>query len=178
MAILKFLHILFIFLWTGTLLTQTRLLGDLEKKRAAGQEMVYAIKRIYCWIDLPAMVLAITFGMLLLNFKDDLNWKAPWLHMKLTFAFFLILCDCLIGIKIVRHAKGLTQICHTFSGNAHFLQVDHDPHRGEAQIAKKRGKTGLNPTNFLSYKILYYAALTLLIAILISIYVFKPLWSG
>lgn len=71
-------------------------------------------KRIYFFIDLPSMILAVTFGLILLTLKD-MNWKAPWLHMKLTFAFLLIICDVICGVFIAkgkRYPRFVYQIFH------------------------------------------------------------------
>ncbi len=103
MAILKFFHLLFVFLWVGTLLTLTRILRYMGKEEEGVQKRIAALlKRLYLFVDFPSMLLAIIFGIALLILKN-VNLKAPWLHMKLTFAFFLIICDLITGWKIVRH---------------------------------------------------------------------------
>lgn len=105
MAILKLLHVLFVFVWVGTLLTLTRLLGYLVKEPQPVQErMIKIIRRVYLFVDLPSMILTVIFGIVLLIFKD-INWKAPWLHMKLTLAFLLIVCDVVTGRLIAQHVK-------------------------------------------------------------------------
>lgn len=101
MATLKLLHVLFIFIWIGTLLTLSRLMGYLAKEPPLVQQRVAALtRRMYLLIDLPSMLIAVILGLCLL-FLKDMNWKAPWLHMKLTFAFLLIVCDLITGWKIV-----------------------------------------------------------------------------
>ncbi len=100
MATLKLLHVLFIFVWIGTLLTLSRLMGYLAKEPPLVQQRVAALtRRMYLLIDLPSMLIAVSLGLCLLFLKDT-NWKAPWLHMKLTFAFLLIVCDLATGWKI------------------------------------------------------------------------------
>lgn len=97
----------------------TRILGYLAKE---SDEVFYAMnrinKRIYFFIDLPSMILAVALGLTLL-FLKDMNWKAPYLHLKLTFAFFLIVCDCICGVIIARgkrHSRALYQAFHGMTG--------------------------------------------------------------
>ena len=119
MAILKLLHVLFVFIWIGGLLMLTRMLGYQAKESdATFQAMNRINKRIYFFIDLPSMLLAVFFGLLLL-FLKDMNWKAPWLHLKLTFAFLLIICDIVCGTLIAkgrRHPRLFYQIFHGVTG--------------------------------------------------------------
>ncbi|MCC5831471.1 MAG: CopD family protein [Chlamydiales bacterium] len=119
MAILKFFHVLFIFIWIGSLLILTRLLGYQAKESdEIFQAMNRINKRIYFFVDLPSMILAVLFGLLLL-FLKDLNWKAPWLHMKLLFAFLLIVCDIICGTLIAkggRRPRLFYQIFHGITG--------------------------------------------------------------
>ena len=110
MAILKLLHVFFVFIWIGTLLTQTRFLGYLVKEIPSIQERIMKIvKKVYFLVDLPAMLLTIATGIVLLLFKEDINWKAPWLHIKLTLVFLLIICDLITGKVITKHARTLLQ---------------------------------------------------------------------
>ncbi len=56
------------------------------------------------------MVIAVGLGIILL-FLKDMNWKAGWLHMKLTLAFILIVTDLIFGFqclseKRVKGSKG------------------------------------------------------------------------
>ena len=123
MAVLKLLHVLFIFVWIGSLLTLTRLLAKLAKESDLVQERVIKIlRRFYLLVDLPSMALAVVFGLCLLFLKDT-NWKAPWLHMKLTFAFLLIVCDLICGRQIAKHSRTMIpgrgvsyQILHGVAG--------------------------------------------------------------
>lgn len=105
MAILKLLHVLFVFVWVGSLLALTRLLTYQAKEAPDVQlKLGKILRRMYCLIDFPSMVLAVGFGLTLL-FLKDMNWKAPWLHMKLTFAFLLIVTDLVCGFSIYKHSK-------------------------------------------------------------------------
>lgn len=88
MNILKFLHVVSVFFWVGTLLTLTRLISK--------QGRLDLFKKTYFLIDLPFMCAAVITGLLLLFLKSGINFLAPWLHMKLTFAFVLIICDLIL----------------------------------------------------------------------------------
>lgn len=116
---IKFFHVLFIFVWMGSLLMLTRLLAYQAKE---SDEIFCAMnrvnKRIYLFIDLPSMVLAVSLGIASILLKE-MDWKAPWLHLKLTFAFFLICCDVMCGTLILkgrRHSKAFYQILHGLTG--------------------------------------------------------------
>jgi uncharacterized membrane protein len=100
MAIIKLLHVLFLFVWIGTFLTLPLQLRYWVKFIPQREVSAFA-KKIYFSMDFPAMVLAICLGITLLLYKQ-INWKAPWLHMKLTFAFVLIVCDLTTGWKLFR----------------------------------------------------------------------------
>lgn len=108
MAILKLFHVLFVISWLGSLLTLTCFLGYLVKEAPLVQERLSKIaKKMYLAIDLPSMILTVGLGLILLFFKEDINWKAPWLHMKLTFAFLLIVCDLVTGRLIVKERRAI-----------------------------------------------------------------------
>ncbi len=119
MAILKLLHILFVFVWVGTLLMLTRLVAYLPKEEALVRQRVGDIsRRMYLLIDLPSMLLAISLGASVICLKE-INWKEPWLHLKLTGVFLLMLCDVAAGWNIVRRnfAKGtFYKILHGVAG--------------------------------------------------------------
>ena len=98
MALLKFSHVFFIIIWLGALIT---LSGFLAYQKENNRELIRLFKRLYFKIELPAMILAILLGVLLI-FLKDVSWKAPWLHLKLTFAAALILCDVFLGCIVSR----------------------------------------------------------------------------
>lgn len=105
MYVLKFAHVLFIFIWIGSLLSLTRLMAYQARETPEIQLKLGRIyKRMYFLVDLPSMILAIATGIALLTLKD-MNWKAGWLHMKLTFAFLLVLCDLVTGSQVIRLEK-------------------------------------------------------------------------
>jgi len=105
MNILKLLHVLFIFIWLGSLLTLTRLMAYLPKETPEVQGRLGRIcKRMYFFVDLPSMVLAVLFGIAVIFIKG-VDMKAGWLHMKWTFALLLIICDVITGRQIAKIGK-------------------------------------------------------------------------
>jgi uncharacterized membrane protein len=108
MAIVKLLHVLFLFLWVGSLLTLTRLVGYLAKEPPLVLErMLKLSRRLYLLVDLPSMIIGIGLGIILLIF-NGVNLRAPWLHMKLTAAFLLVVSDVLFGCALMRHCRTQT----------------------------------------------------------------------
>jgi putative membrane protein len=102
MATIKLLHILFLFMWVGSLLTLTRLLGYLPKEEPTVQSrFVRIFRRLYLFIDLPSMILALATGVVLLVIKG-VDMKQGWFHMKLTFALLLVIADIYTGVQICK----------------------------------------------------------------------------
>ncbi len=136
LAVLKLLHVLFIFIWVGGLLTLTRLMGYHSKQGELTQLVLGKIyRRIYLFVDFPSMVLAIFLGIAVLVLKE-VDLKAGWFHMKMTFTLLLVACDIYTGRHIFLLAKSAVK-------------------------------------NSFKYKILHAVTVLCLIAILISIYIFK-----
>lgn len=114
MAFLKLLHVIFVFSWIGSLLTLTRLLGYQAKE---APDIGLISKRMYFRVDLPSMILAVGSGLVLL-FLNGVDWKLGWIHMKLTFAFLLIICDLICGWQILslnRRPKWVYQMLHAMT---------------------------------------------------------------
>lgn len=106
MAFLKLFHVLCVFIWIGCLLALTRLMIYQVKESVEVQVRLSSIyKRMYFFIDLPAMVLAIVSGIALFFIKK-VDWSGGWLHMKLTFVVFLIACDVVMAFQIQRPIVG------------------------------------------------------------------------
>ncbi len=102
MASIKLFHLLCLFVWIGSLLTLTRLLGYVAKEEGAVKEKILKImRRMYLLVDVPAMCLSITSGWVLFVLKK-MDFSHGWLHMKLTMAFFLICCDVIAGRAILK----------------------------------------------------------------------------
>ncbi|MFN0065891.1 MAG: CopD family protein [Chlamydiales bacterium] len=105
MDILKFFHVVAAFFWIASLLLLTRIISWQGDKRSEVQRAFAPIyQRIYFFIELPCMVFTVLFGLVLL-FLKNVNWLAPWLHMKLTFVALLIVCDLLLLAQVVRLQK-------------------------------------------------------------------------
>lgn len=102
MDFLKLFHILFIFVWIGSLLTLTRLLAYIAQESPEMQIKLSKIcRRMYFFVDLPSMIMVLALGISVIIGKG-VDMKAGWLHMKWTFAFLLILCDLITGRQIVK----------------------------------------------------------------------------
>lgn len=100
MLVIKFLHVLVNFVWMGSLLTLTRLLGYLPREAANVQVASGRLYfRTYLFVDLPAMILSVGTGITLI-FMKKIDFLAPWFHLKMTCAFFLILTDLVTGRAI------------------------------------------------------------------------------
>lgn len=105
MSLLKLLHVLFIFVWIGGLLTLTRLMGYHSKQTPEVQLALGKIyRRMYLFVDLPSMCLAVILGILLFILKK-VDFHAGWCHMKLTFAFLLIISDLIAGRQAIKLSK-------------------------------------------------------------------------
>ncbi len=125
MAYLKLFHVLFVIIWMGTLLTLSRLLGYHVKLDGESQLKVAKIyKRIYYFVDMPAMVLTILLGLfLLINGLSTVDFSQGWFHMKLTFVALLVVCDVAVGKWVnqlqleVDSSRGIKyKILHGFIG--------------------------------------------------------------
>ena len=102
MAWVKALHVISLFIWIGTLLSLTRLMGYHVKEEPDTQmRMAKIYKRMYRLVQFPTMIVAIVLGVVLLT-QLDLSYKPGWLHMKLTFAAGLIICDWMCGRNVAR----------------------------------------------------------------------------
>lgn len=97
MAIVKLLHVTFVFIWVGNLLALTRLLGYHNKLDDAAQlQMGPIYNRMYKFVGLPCLALAFIFGsVLILNLNQEKGLS--WFFHKLVFAIGLIICDFICG---------------------------------------------------------------------------------
>lgn len=123
MAILKLFHVFVVFLWIGSLLMLSRFLAYQAKEPPEVQLKIgRMLKRFYLAVDLPSMILSVGLGFTSIFIKG-VDWRAPWLHMKLLFVFFLIVFDLIIGKLTLKHSltpivgKGRRfKIVHSASG--------------------------------------------------------------
>ncbi|MCH9611051.1 MAG: hypothetical protein S4CHLAM81_13830 [Chlamydiales bacterium] len=97
MDLIKFLHVASVFFWISCLLVLSRQLA--YQKEAPSQ-------RSYFQVELPAMCLTILTGLLLI-FLKGVDWKAPWLHMKLTFVGILVMADLLFLGRLIQKKGGV-----------------------------------------------------------------------
>lgn len=100
MEYLKLSHLFFVFIWIGSLLTTTRILPSLLKLEGS----LSLWRRFYFLVDLPSMILAVFTGIALF-FLKGIAIMQPWLHMKFTFVFLLILCDVGTAIVVLMKVK-------------------------------------------------------------------------
>ncbi|MCB1135413.1 MAG: CopD family protein [Chlamydiia bacterium] len=97
MAIIKMLHVLCVFIWVGNLLMLSRFMGYHVKEDEGTQLRMAALyRRMYYFIGMPTMCLAVFFGLILLS-GVDLSYKPGWFHMKLTFILVMIVLDTMCG---------------------------------------------------------------------------------
>lgn len=101
MSILKVFHVLCVFIWIGSLLGLSRFLGYLPREKEEVQRrFILILRRMYLYVDLPAMIAAVISGLVLFFWKG-IDIKQGWLHMKWTFSFFLIVIDIVLGRTII-----------------------------------------------------------------------------
>jgi len=97
--VLKFLHVAALFFWIACLLMVSRQLAW------KGEKDWIFFKRLYFSLEFPAMCLTLFTGLLLLLLKG-VNWKAPWLHMKMTFVAILVISELIVMCKLMKRAPG------------------------------------------------------------------------
>lgn len=100
MTILKLFHVLFLFIWIGSLLSLTRFQGYLSNEEVSVQTRLAKLcRRMYLIIDMPSMIISIVLGIILFIYTP-LKSPLGWFHMKLTFTVGLIICDIICGRMI------------------------------------------------------------------------------
>lgn len=97
--VIKFLHVISNYLWVGGLIGTTycsRFSLDVKW-----------IRKIYFSIQNPGLIGSLILGILLLFISPNVNFKEPWLHLKLTAVSLLAVFDLtflrnrlLKGVKI------------------------------------------------------------------------------
>ncbi|SCA64171.1 hypothetical protein SCG7086_CK_00060 [Chlamydiales bacterium SCGC AG-110-P3] len=79
----------------------TRLMGYHVKETAETQvRLAKLYHRMYFFVQLPTMVLAVVFGFILWT-QLDLSYRPGWFHMKVVFALGLVACD-LVCMQFVK----------------------------------------------------------------------------
>ena len=100
---IKALHIISVIFWAAGLLYLPRLfVYHAETEDAAGQRRFCLMEtRLYWRIMLPAMLLALAFGLLLLP-----HFKGIWVVAKLLLVLLLVLFHLYCGVLVKRFAAG------------------------------------------------------------------------
>ena len=97
MIAIKYLHLVAVFIWIGSLMSLTRFMGYHVKESVDTQMRLSKLYyRMYRLIQFPTMVVAVVLGTVLIS-QLDLSYKPGWFHIKLTCALGLIACDLFCG---------------------------------------------------------------------------------
>lgn len=104
---LKVGHLFFIIVWLGTLMLLSYLMS-LRNGKTTEHRLISLplIKKLYLQFQLPAMILAIVFGIALLVTKLTL-FKQIYFHIKLTFVLLLIILDLFFCALLWTKKEGL-----------------------------------------------------------------------
>jgi uncharacterized membrane protein len=89
--ILRFLHVFSNYIWMGAFLLIGAYLANRKQELTLNE--ANTIHRLYYKFELPGLIGAITFGVLLIFLSPSVNMKAGWFHLKLTSVFLLLLLD-------------------------------------------------------------------------------------
>jgi uncharacterized membrane protein len=102
MITIKLFHLFFLILWLGTLF----LMPYLIQKRFEGA------KKLYKWLELPSMILALLLGLILL-LQNPAKMKIGLFHMKLTAALVLVGIDLFVGSRktLSQRMRVILQVC-------------------------------------------------------------------
>jgi len=114
---LKALHIIFVVTWFAGLFYMPRLLVynreavdmPMDSKRILHGQFGMMMKKLWYGITWPSAVLTLIFGMIVLfkgGWADSFRVQT-WLHIKLTFVFFLYLYHFSLHMLFKQQAKGI-----------------------------------------------------------------------
>ena len=114
---LKALHIIFVVTWFAGLFYMPRLLVynreavdmPMDSKRILHGQFRMMMKKLWYGITWPSAVLTLIFGMIVLfkgGWADSFRVQT-WLHIKLTFVFFLYLYHFSLHVLFKQQAKGI-----------------------------------------------------------------------
>lgn len=123
MAVVKLLHVLFVFIWVGNLLALTRLLGYHNKLDDSAQlQMGKIYRRMHLFVGMPCLALAFLLGSILI-LRLDQEKGLSWFILKLCFASGLIVCEFICGHFIsaltdkTDHSRGISyKVLHGLCG--------------------------------------------------------------
>jgi len=114
---LKALHIIFVVTWFAGLFYMPRLLVynreavdmPMDSKRILREQFGMMMKKLWYGITWPSAVLTLIFGMIVLfkgGWADSFRVQT-WLHIKLTFVFFLYLYHFSLHMLFKQQSKGI-----------------------------------------------------------------------
>ena len=114
---LKALHIIFVVTWFAGLFYMPRLLVynreavdmPMDSKRILHGQFGMMMKKLWYGITWPSAILTLIFGMIVLfngGWADSFRVQT-WLHIKLTFVFFLYLYHFSLHMLFKQQAKGI-----------------------------------------------------------------------
>ena len=114
---LKALHIIFVVTWFAGLFYMPRLLVynreavdmPMDSKRILREQFGMMMKKLWYGITWPSAVLTLIFGMIVLfkgGWADSFRVQT-WLHIKLTFVFFLYLYHVSLHMLFKQQLKGI-----------------------------------------------------------------------
>ena len=97
--IIKSLHIIFVVSWFAGLFYMVRLFiydreanDKIEPEKSIIQKQLQLMQNRLWWIiTTPAMVLSVIFGIWMITLNSKYYLSSPWMHLKLTFVFLLLI---------------------------------------------------------------------------------------
>lgn len=123
MVIVKSLHVLFVFIWIGNLLSLTRFMGyHVKEDEKTQMRLAKLYDRMYNYVGIPTMIISITLGFLLI-IQVDQKLGLFWFFHKLAFVLGLVICDVVTGHYIAKlnvnadKGKGISyKVLHGLTG--------------------------------------------------------------
>jgi putative membrane protein len=91
--------------WIGSLLSVAALLSDSGKTTDPATSAKLA-RRTYLHLSVPAFLVSLICGLVVLTTSASLYFHAPWMHAKLTLAVVVIALHHVLGARARRAAGG------------------------------------------------------------------------
>ena len=92
--VVKFLHIVGIVVWVGSLLGMSRMLAFHTQEEINVQERLsWLERRGYLFVQLPGMIITIVTGLAMIMMLPAIIKGSAWFHVKGLFIIFLIVFD-------------------------------------------------------------------------------------
>lgn len=106
MGLIKIIHVLAVFIWIGNLLALNRMMiAHLKQDPEIQQKLLPIYRHMANFVGLPAMVIALCSGFLLLS-KLNLTYHPGWFHMKMTFMAGLVIANVFLMVQLSRLEGG------------------------------------------------------------------------